>query len=147
MARGGRTASSLPKLARGKTALPAITRRIRGGGTVARGVRHSGRRGHAPLRRLSAELLAIAKLAGAMRATSELALEACQQGIAFLSAVRKAWPHPELERLAAALREAGITPMLPIAAGMVCAVHDIALNLALPLYPPRRGREFDQCGG
>jgi urease accessory protein len=79
-------------------------------------------------------LIAVAELAAAMRATSELALEASQQGVAFLTAVRKAWPHPALDLHANAFREAGITPMLPIAAGLACAVHDIALNLALPLY-------------
>lgn len=79
-------------------------------------------------------LVVIAELAAAMRATSELALESSQQGIAFMSAVRKAWPHPALDDLASRLRAAGITPMLPIAAAMSCAVHDIALNLALPLY-------------
>ena len=79
-------------------------------------------------------LLAIAELAAAMRSTSELVLEASQQGIAFLSAVRKAWPHPALDSLAASLRAAGITPMLPIAAGMACAAHGITLGYALPLF-------------
>jgi len=78
--------------------------------------------------------LAVAELAAAMRATSELALEASQQGIAFLSAVRKAWPHPALDRHAEALRAVGITPMLPVAAGLTCAVHEIAVETALPLY-------------
>jgi urease accessory protein len=79
-------------------------------------------------------LLAIAELAAAMRASSELALESTQQGIAFLTAVRRAWPHPCLDSLTADLQHASIPPTLPIAAGMACAVHDIALDLALPLY-------------
>ena len=79
-------------------------------------------------------LLATAELAAAMRATSELALESSQQGVAFLSAVRKAWPHPALDQHAALLREAGLTPVQPVAAGMACAVHGIPLELALPLY-------------
>jgi urease accessory protein UreF len=79
-------------------------------------------------------LIAVAELAAAMRATSELALEASQQGIAFLSAVRKAWPHPALDAHAEAVRAAGITPMLPISTGLACAVHEIALETALPLY-------------
>ncbi len=78
--------------------------------------------------------LAIAVLAAAVRATSELALESAQQGIAFLTAVRKAWPHPELERLATEFQQARIAPMLPIAASVACAVHQIALETALPLY-------------
>jgi urease accessory protein len=79
-------------------------------------------------------ILAIAGLAAAMRSTSELALESGQQGIAFLGAVRKAWPHPALERIAGELRAAGITPVLPVSAGIASAVHGIALEMALPLY-------------
>ena len=81
-----------------------------------------------------ADLLAVAELAAAMRATSELALESAQQGIAFLTAVRRAWPDAALDDLATSLRQAGITPMLPVAVGMVCAVHRIELDVALPLY-------------
>jgi urease accessory protein len=80
------------------------------------------------------DLLAIAALAAAMRGTAELALETGQQGIAFLAAVRKAWPHPELDRLASLLTQAAIPPVLPVAAGICCAMHDIGLELALPLY-------------
>ncbi len=79
-------------------------------------------------------ILAIAELAAAMRATSELALESGQQGIAFLGAVRKAWPDPALDALASAFRQARLTPVLPVAAGVACAVHGIALEMALPLY-------------
>jgi urease accessory protein len=80
------------------------------------------------------DLLSLAELAAAMRGTTELALESGQQGVAFQAAVRKAWPHPELDRLAGALQAAGITPVLPIAAGIACAVHGIPLDFALPLY-------------
>ena len=80
------------------------------------------------------DILAIAALAAAMRGTAELALESGQQGTAFLSTVRRAWPHPELDRLAALLTEAAIAPVLPIAAGICCAVHAIGVELALPLY-------------
>ena len=82
----------------------------------------------------ASDLLATAELAAAMRGTAELALESGQQGIAFLGAVRKAWPHPALDHFARLLSEAAITPVLPVAAAICCAVHDIALNLALPLY-------------
>ena len=82
----------------------------------------------------SSKLLAVAELAAAMRGTTELALESGQQGIAFLSAVRKAWPHPELDRFAALLTQAAIPPVLPVAAGICCAVHGIDLDLALPVY-------------
>jgi len=80
------------------------------------------------------ELLVVATLAAAMRGTAELALESGQQGIAFLSAVRKAWPHPELDRIAELLTESALGPVLPVAAGVCCAVHDISLELALPSY-------------
>jgi urease accessory protein len=80
------------------------------------------------------ELLTIAELAAALRGTSELALETGQQGIAFLGAVRKAWPHLELDRIAGLLHDAAIAPVLPVAAGIACAVHGINLDLALPLY-------------
>jgi urease accessory protein len=81
-----------------------------------------------------ADILATATLAAAMRGTAELALESGQQGIAFLAAVRKAWPHPELDRLAHMLSQAAIAPVLPVAAGICCAVHGIGLELALPFY-------------
>lgn len=42
----------------------------------------------------------IADLAAAFRASSETALESRQQGAAFLSVVRKAWPHPALDAYA-----------------------------------------------
>ena len=80
------------------------------------------------------DILAVAALAAAMRGTAELALESGQQGIAFLAAVRKAWPHPELDRLTNLLTQAAIAPVLPIAAGICCAVHGIGLELALPFY-------------
>jgi urease accessory protein len=79
-------------------------------------------------------ILAIAELAAAMRGTAELALESGQQGIAFLGAVRKAWPDPALDRIAQALQQEKITPVLPVAAGLACAIHGIALEMALPLY-------------
>lgn len=79
-------------------------------------------------------ILAIAELAAAMRGTAELALESGQQGIAFLGAVCKAWPDPALDRIAATFKDAKITPVLPVAAGIACAVHDIALETSLPLY-------------
>ena len=80
------------------------------------------------------DLLSVAALAAAMRGTSELALESGQQGIAFLGAARKAWPHPELDRQAMLLTHAAIAPVLPVAAGICCAVHEIDLELAVPFF-------------
>ena len=87
-----------------------------------------------PSQSAAPDLLATAALAGAMRGTAELALESGQQGIAFLAAVCKAWPHPELDRLANLFKEIAIAPVLPVAAGICCGVHEIGLELALPLY-------------
>ncbi len=78
--------------------------------------------------------LALAELAAAMRGTAEFALESTAQGAAFLATVCKAWPHPQLDHLSGLLKMANISPVLPVAAGAVCRVHDIPLQTALPLY-------------
>jgi len=74
---------------------------------------------------------AIAERAGAWRGTSEMALEARQQGGSFLSITRTAWPHAALdavhERLAGELA-------LPVAVALAAAVHGVALEAALKAY-------------
>lgn len=66
---------------------------------------------------------AIAQLAAAFRSSSETALESRQQGAAFLTLVRKAWPHPALDDFA--LR-AGDRPHAHAAVfGLACAVHGV----------------------
>jgi urease accessory protein len=62
----------------------------------------------------------IAELGAAFQPTAEIALEARSQGDAFLSATRKAWPAPALARL-----EQGA--VYPVAVGLACAAHRIAL--------------------
>lgn len=62
---------------------------------------------------------AVADLATALRATAELALESTQQGAAFLSITRAAWPAPALDRLAQ-LR-AGRPVPLPVAQAAAAA--------------------------
>lgn len=74
---------------------------------------------------------AIAERAAAWRGTSEMALEARQQGGSFLAITRTAWPHPDLE--AAHERLAGEIA-LPVAVALTAAVHGIALDLALTGY-------------
>jgi len=73
----------------------------------------------------------IAERAGAWRGTSEMALEARQQGGSFLSTTRTAWPHAALdavhERLAGELA-------LPVAVALAAAVHGVALEAALKAY-------------
>jgi urease accessory protein len=70
---------------------------------------------------------AIAERAAAWRGTSEMALEARQQGSSFLSITRTAWPHPDL----AAVRD---ELALPVAVAVTAALHDIALENALAGY-------------
>jgi urease accessory protein len=74
---------------------------------------------------------AVAERAAAWRGTSEMALEARQQGGSFLSITRTAWPHAALDavhdRLSGELA-------LPVAVALAAAVHDIAVEPALEGY-------------
>lgn len=72
-----------------------------------------------------------AALASAWRGSAETALESGQQGAAFLTVTRTAWPHPALDALAA--RTEGQVP-LSVAVGAACAWHGIALPTALAAY-------------
>lgn len=81
-----------------------------------------------------AELIAVAELAAALRGSRELAEETAVQGHAFLSTVRAAWPHRQIDAFAAALAEARIAPALPVAVGVSAAAHAIELAPALALY-------------
>jgi len=70
---------------------------------------------------------AIAERAAAWRGTSEMALEARQQGGSFLSITRTAWPHPDFDKIGGDLA-------LPVAVALATAVHGIALESALAGY-------------
>ena len=74
---------------------------------------------------------AVAERAAAWRGTSEMALEARQQGGSFLSITRTAWPHAALdavhERLSGELA-------LPVAVALAAAGHGVALDRALEGY-------------
>lgn len=74
------------------------------------------------------------ELGAAWRGSAELALESGAQGRAFLSTVRAAWPHVELDRLAGTARALGVPPVYPVAAGVACAAHGITLAPALEAY-------------
>ncbi|MEN3951770.1 urease accessory protein UreF [Iodidimonas sp. SYSU 1G8] len=76
-------------------------------------------------------ILEVAELAAALRGTAELALESTMQGISFLSTLRKAWPHPALDRLHRLLAESDIAPTFPVVVGAACAAHGVPLPLAL----------------
>jgi urease accessory protein len=74
---------------------------------------------------------AVARRAAAWRGTSEMALEARQQGGSFLSMTRTAWPHAALdaahERLSGELS-------LAVAVALAASAHGIALERALEGY-------------
>jgi urease accessory protein len=74
---------------------------------------------------------AVAERAAAWRGTSEMALEARQQGGSFLSITRTAWPHPDLD---AAHRRIEGEIALPVAVALAAAAHGIALEAALEAY-------------
>jgi urease accessory protein len=68
--------------------------------------------------------------AAAMRPTRELALESTGQGRALLAVLRKAWPAPELDRLAAMSDRLGLTPPHAVVAAVAAACHGMELGPA-----------------
>jgi urease accessory protein len=75
-----------------------------------------------------AALRAVTELAAAFVPSKERFLETTAQGRAFLEATRAAWPCPAIERL----DQAWHGPVaLPVAVGVTCAGHGIALAPAL----------------
>jgi len=76
-------------------------------------------------------LHAVAELAAAFVASKERLLETTTQGRAFFDATRAAWPCPALARLVAAW-DGPIA--LPIAVGVACAGHGIALEPSLHAF-------------
>ena len=69
----------------------------------------------------------IATLGNAFQPTAEIALETRAQGDAFLTATQGAWPAPALDRL-----DSGV--VYPVAVGLACAAHGIALEDGLNAY-------------
>jgi urease accessory protein len=109
----------------------------RGGGWVdAVLFAHAWRAAHQPPpiwdRSARAQLRELAELAAAFRATSETALESCQQGAAFLEVTLKAWPHPRLAQFASDLRGRKIAQAVAVA--VACAAHDIELPTAIQAF-------------
>jgi urease accessory protein len=74
----------------------------------------------------------LADEAAAWRASSELALESRQQGSAFLTATRQAWPHPGLDAFAAARKGRPVPHAIAVA--LACALHGIPLAPALAAF-------------
>ncbi|WGF90194.1 urease accessory protein UreF [Marinivivus vitaminiproducens] len=82
----------------------------------------------------AARVADLVELAAAWRGSAELALESGAQGRAFLSTVRAAWPHADLDRLAEVARSLGVLPAYPVAVGVACAAHGVALLPALEAF-------------
>jgi len=78
-----------------------------------------------------AALRAVAELAVAFASSKERHLETTAQGRAFLDTTRAAWPTPALDRLLA-VWDGDVA--LPVAVGVACAGHGIALPHALQAY-------------
>jgi urease accessory protein len=79
-----------------------------------------------------AALRVVAELAIAFAPSKERHLETMAQGGAFLATTRAAWPALALDRLAALADDGAVA--LPVAAGVACAGHGIALAPAIHCY-------------
>ncbi|WP_428310166.1 urease accessory protein UreF [Hydrocarboniphaga sp.] len=74
----------------------------------------------------------ISELATAFRASAETALEARQQGAAFLLVTRRAWPHPLLDAFAARHENIAVTHCVTMA--LACAAHGLPLVTSLAAF-------------
>ncbi|MDP6822317.1 MAG: urease accessory protein UreF [Dehalococcoidia bacterium] len=79
-------------------------------------------------------LIRAAETGGAMRGTSELAIESTAQGEAFLETAQAAWPEDSVAAVIAELEGAKLRTALPVAVGVVAACHDVPLEAVLPMY-------------
>lgn len=71
------------------------------------------------------------ELAGALRGTSEMALESQAQGEAFLKMICQVWPHPQLEHWQKALKEEKQKPAYPVVVALAAALDSVPLQAAL----------------
>ena len=81
---------------------------------------------------------AVIELAAAWRGTAETALEATQQGAAFVSTTRAAWPGTALDGIEA-------LPAYPVAVGLACA-GTVPLDAALLAYAHALAANFVSAG-
>lgn len=79
-----------------------------------------------------AKLDDICELASAFRASAETALEARQQGAAFLLVTRRAWPHPLLDAFAQRHEHDAVTQCVTMA--LACAAHGLPLAASLGAF-------------
>jgi urease accessory protein len=80
------------------------------------------------------QLTDIAELSAAFRGTSELALEASQQGASCLATLRDVWPHPLIDWLWGELRARRIQPVLPVVIGVRSAAQGLPAGVALRAF-------------
>ncbi len=76
----------------------------------------------------------VCELADAWRPTAEMALESSAQGVAFIKALRAAWPEQRLDRWLERLEEIDRTPAYCVAVATATAFAGIALRPALTAY-------------
>jgi urease accessory protein len=79
-------------------------------------------------------LVQIAELSAAFRGTSELALEASQQGTSSLATLRAAWPDPLIDWFSEELRRRRIQPALPVVIGVRSAAQGLPAGVALRAF-------------
>ncbi len=72
--------------------------------------------------------------ADVLRASRETALESAQQGESFLRAIAASWPVSGLADWRRRMSDAQRPPAYAVAVGMVCALHQVPLHLALDGY-------------
>jgi urease accessory protein len=80
------------------------------------------------------QLLETAELAAALRATSEFALEASQQGASCLATLRDVWHDPALDALWEGLRKRRVQAVLPIVIAVRSASEGILVGTALRAF-------------
>ena len=78
-----------------------------------------------------AALVGVIELAAAFAPSRERQMETLNQGDAFISATRAAWPSPELERMVA-LWDRRFA--YPVAVGIAAAAHRLPLEAVLPAF-------------
>ncbi len=91
-----------------------------------------------------AQLDALADYATAWRGTAETALEACQQGNAFMRVTRAAWPHPMLEAFATRRGNEPVTHATAFA--LAAAAHKLPLKSSLQAYLLATGASLVSAG-
>ncbi|MBL25982.1 MAG: urease accessory protein UreF [Rhodospirillaceae bacterium] len=80
------------------------------------------------------QVMLVAERGDVLRGSTELALENGAQGEAFLTAVRRAWPEPSLDRWAEMLEQAERRAPYAVAVGVVAAVARLPLGPSVAAF-------------